>query len=447
MAKKKKISDQTIDTSFEERSSTKINKQSNKTTSYSFRILVRDKAPFEGTLSREDMELIHSMYSSQGGNVQVRTLAREFPQFTLNQMKQILRAFSITKASLPIAPHQLEEMTVEQASTYTLNLKEKTFLKKLEEDRIKFNEAKVKELTKSLSDLKEKFSNAKEIINGYTPKTYKDCNFKNFDSQSTLIVVLSDMHVGAYVSDYSIYANPYDQEELHRRFDTILNRLRNITESYDSIVVLNLGDSLDGYNGETTRGGHSLPQNMNDKEQVKAFLDEMLYFFKELNKFNLPISYYCVGEANHDGNYGWLANEKLATCLEVLYPETVKSYVFDQFINHVKIGDTTLILCHGKDNKDMFKNYPLTLDLKTESIFNEYIDYNRINTSNIVVIKGDLHQSAITYGKRFTYWSVGSIFGSSEWIHKNFGNTKAFCEYGILNHAFNDLTINRIQLN
>ena len=28
--------------------------------------------------------------------------------------------------------------------------------------------------------------------------------------------------------------------------------------------------------------------------------------------------------------------------------------------------------------------------------------------------------------------TVGSIFGSSQWIHKNFGNTKACCDYTIV---------------
>lgn len=446
MSNKKVISDQTVEDSFEQRTQTRIIRSNDKVSFYQFRICIKDKPDFTGVLSRQDMELIHNMYSSQGGNVQVRTLAREFPQFSLNQMKQILRAFSITKASLPIAPHQLEEMTPDQASIYTLNIKEKVYLKKLEEEKIKRNEIKVKELTKELLDLKEKFTDAKEIINGYKPTKY-DLNI-DIDSktENTLLIVLSDMHVGAYTSDYSIYANPYNQEELHKRLTKVVERISTIN-NIQSIVVLNLGDSLDGYNGETTRGGHSLPQNMNNKEQVKTFLDEMIYFFGLITKFNLPIRYYCVGEANHCGDFGWLANEKLASMLEVLYPTQVTPIIFDNFINHFRIGDTTIICCHGKDAGEMFKNYPLTIDLKTENVFNEYIDYNKINTPNIIVVKGDLHQSAITYAKRFTYWSVGSIYGSSEWIHKNFGNTKAFCEYGILNHKFNDLTTNRIQLN
>lgn len=447
MAKAKKISDQTVDEAYKDRQSTKINKDlNNKIQSYEFTILVRDKAPFEGKLSREDMETIYQLYSSQGGNVQVKTLAREFPQYTLNQVKQILRAFNITKACAPIAPHQLEEMTVQEASVYALNVKEKVFFKKLEEEKIKFNERKVVELSKELQEIKDKFKDVKELFSDYKVEPHRyPFKISYEEDNKTLLLVLSDMHVGAAVSNYSIYSNPYNQEELHRRFNLILSRISH--EIIDNIVVVNLGDSLDGYNGETTRGGHSLPQNLNNKDQVKVFLDEMLYLFEGLYEITPNIKYYCVGEANHCGDFGWLANEKLASILDIYFKGDVVSTIFDNFINHFQLGDTTCICVHGKDNKDMSKNYPLTLDLKTESIINEYIDYNNINTPKIIVLKGDLHQSAMTHGKRFTYWSIGSIFGSSEWIHKNFGNTKAVCDYGIYNNKFNDITTNRIILN
>jgi hypothetical protein len=174
MAKAKKISDQTVDEAYKDRQSTKINKDlNNKIQSYEFTILVRDKAPFEGRLSREDMETIYQLYSSQGGNVQVKTLAREFPQYTLNQVKQILRAFNITKACAPIAPHQLEEMTVQEASVYALNVKEKVFFKKLEEEKIKFNERKVVELSKELQEIKDKFKDVKELFSDYKVEPHK----------------------------------------------------------------------------------------------------------------------------------------------------------------------------------------------------------------------------------------------------------------------------------
>lgn len=83
----------------------------------------------------------------------------------------------------------------------------------------------------------------------------------------------------------------------------------------------------------------------------------------------------------------------------------------------------------------MFKNLPLTLDVKTENFINEYLDNKQIFGNKVVFVKGDLHQSSTTYGRRFTYKSVGSLFGSSEWIHKNFGNTLACTDYSIVDGA------------
>jgi hypothetical protein len=105
--------------------------------------------------------------------------------------------------------------------------------------------------------------------------------------------------------------------------------------------------------------------------------------------------------------------------------------VFDKFIEHFVTCDQTFILCHGKDAKDMFRNLPLVINDKVENQINEYIDYNNI-TGTIHFIKGDLHQTATTYANKFRYKSVSSFFGSSEWIHKNFGNTKAAVDYDVI---------------
>ena len=47
---------------------------------------------------------------------------------------------------------------------------------------------------------------------------------------------------------------------------------------------------------------------------------------------------------------------------------------------------------------------PLILNDKTENYINNYIDYHQIDTRKpIHFVKGDLHQSATQYGKRFRY--------------------------------------------
>ena len=55
-----------------------------------------------------------------------------------------------------------------------------------------------------------------------------------------------------------------DKDEIKRRLDKIISTFAG--KSYDSILIADLGDSIDQYNKETTRGGHLLPNNMTDKE-------------------------------------------------------------------------------------------------------------------------------------------------------------------------------------
>jgi hypothetical protein len=109
----------------------------------------------------------------------------------------------------------------------------------------------------------------------------------------------------------------------------------------------------------------------------------------------------------------------------------VVSYVSTRPIDHLVIDDKTIIYLHGKDNLDQFKNFPLVVNDKTELYLNEYIHHHNI-TGEILVVKGDLHQSATSYGKLFKYKSVGSLFGSSNWIHANFGSTKWCCDITLI---------------
>lgn len=450
------IDNQTTEENFDSRTSglfiregdliTIDNKTINKISSYKFDILIKDKPTFSGELSRTEMELIYRLYSSEGANLAVKSLAREFTQYTQQELKKILRAFSITKACSPLAPHQIEEMNIEDAVGFSVRMKENAIIKKVEEERIRHNEQRVKELTKEVLNLKDRQNQLKTILGEVNyPNSPIKFSFKS--RTKTLIISLSDIHVGASVSNNSIYYNEWNEEELNNRLELIVKSLSKFDE-IDNIVVFNLGDSLDGYKGETTRGGHLLPQNMNDKEQVKVFIRQMLQFFDNLYEtFNVPMSYYCVGESNHDGDFGWLANEKLASMLELKYPDMTIE-IFDKYMDFVEINGTMFILSHGKDNKDMFRNLPLVLDINTESKINEYIDYYGLEqvTDNIIFVKGDLHQSALTHGKKFSYWSVGSIFGASEWIHKNMGNSKAFCDYAIL-HDDGTFMNSRIKLN
>lgn len=429
------------DDDYESRVKTSTERDSkNRISGYKFLVLIKNKPALQGMFTRDEMNMVYRLYSNYGSSITQREVSRFFPEYSLEDFKRILRAFNITKASAPFAPHVIEECSKTELSEMQLREKENDFLRSLEAEKVRNNEKLLKKYAAENLELKEKLRDGSHLLESFDLGEIPDFCKADTDSEKDLIIWLSDMHIGAAVAETSIYVNQYDEKEVERRMDLIVERmclefanLYTSSDGFDNIVVCNIGDSLDGYNAQTTRGGHALPQNMDNKQQLNVYVRVMTKFFAKL-LVNVPcnrLSYFCVGESNHDGDFGYAANVALSAILDT---KGVNTTVFDKFIGEFKMKDTTYILCHGKDNKDMFKNLPLTLDVKTENFINEYLD-NRGISGNVVFVKGDLHQSATTYGRRFAYKSVSSIFGSSEWIHKNFGNTKAACDYTIGNAA------------
>ena len=102
----------------------------------------------------------------------------------------------------------------------------------------------------------------------------------------------------------------------------------------------------------------------------------------------------------------------------------IKTYISNYAIDSFCVGDHTFVYAHGKDNYTQFKNFPLTLNDKTDLYFTQWMNGNNIMGKYKYVVKGDLHRFAYTVGNTFDYISVGSLYGSSNWITANFGNTK-----------------------
>jgi hypothetical protein len=411
---------------------------------YEFGVHNRNNQFVNGEISRELMDRIYSLYSKEGINLTQRTVSRDILlelDIDFYTFQQILKVFKITKSSIPFAPHVLEENSVDNVIDKTFQLKENLFFKRIEEDKIKRIEQKNIHLLAENIELKNKLVDFNEWVQSIDFSNVEVENIKvDYDSNDrALVVFLSDIHIGAMVSNDSLYENFYNPEEVLRRFALIEQKIANLVSCFgffERIIVINLGDSLDGFNNQTARGGHHLPQNLTNKEQFEFYIKLIQKFIDDLWQSGLAsaIDYYSVGDSNHDGINGYLANRLLEEYFKVKYPGMI-ACTFQKFIDFINYGRHTLILTHGKDGGEMFKNYPLYIDDKTENKINEFIDYNfdsSIWNQNVVVCKGDLHQSATSYAKRFTYKSVSSIFGSSGWVQKNFGNTKPAVDFLVL---------------
>lgn len=177
---------------------------------YEFKVLRKDKAPLTGRLTRDEMNNIHRMYSYYGMSITQREISRYFPEYSLIDFKRILRVFSITKAVAPFAPHIIEEHTQEELVNMQMREKENDFLRTMEEQSIKNDRLLLKKYALENVELKRKLQEGIHVdLDGLclsnVPK-YTSC--KSCEKQD-IIVYLSDMHIGAYVSPLSIYSNTY----------------------------------------------------------------------------------------------------------------------------------------------------------------------------------------------------------------------------------------------
>lgn len=403
-----------------------VRDEEGKITNYKFTIYRKYKEPIIGSFTRNEMAQIYRLYSSYGSALTQKQVSRQFPEYSLSEFKAILRAWQITKSgSAPFPLHYFEEYTEEELLNIQAREKENDFLRKVEKNEIedlrKLN-IKLAQKVKELEEGINKFNN----IKSYVPETSPLTDIESNNGEKDLIIWLSDLHIGAYNEKYSPFELAvYNKEEIINRLNTVVKHFAG--KKFDTIHVINLGDNIDSFKKETTRGGHPLPSVENDKDISKMFMECMYNFFHNIRNcidYN-SLTYRCIGESNHGGDWEWI--NQIALCH--LIKDFVSCSVSDYSIDHFKIGDSSFVYTHGKNNYTQFKQFPLTLNDKTELYFSNYMREHNISSKYNYVVKGDLHRFAYTTGNSFDYISVGSMYGSSDYIASNFGHTKWSINY------------------
>lgn len=344
---KEVVYDGTADEQYDNRSRVDILRDTkDRITGYNFRILIKDKKPLEGHLSREEAEKLYRLYSSEGANLQQRSVNRELGgRFTITQFRKIVSAFKITKSISPFPPHMIEENEVDDLVQLNIQAKEDDFLKKFEQEKSDLYKKKYVDLLKENQKLKNSYTSAEYMTQNVEPIRFE--TIPGVKGGKSLLVYLSDIHAGAYVSSEGVYDNAYGEDEIHRRLCLVLDKIASYSD-LDNIVIFNLGDAIDGYNASTTRpsSSHVLPQNMSNKEQGRVVMSQLGGFFKYILE-NIPhnsLQFYSVGHSNHGGDF----EHSIMTALSIMLENIgVKTYVSTRPIDHFKLGDKTIIFAHG----------------------------------------------------------------------------------------------------
>lgn len=276
----------------------------------------------------------------------------------------------------------------------------------------------------------EHLNNLKEILTKeLNPIPYIEPETTN---DKALFIYGSDKHIGALTKEDSIYTNKYDKKEMRQRIviSTLSSIYKNVKlhGKFESLFIMDLGDALDGFNQKTTGGlrgtsSHTLPQQMNNREQHDFYVELHKELFDSIisSCFAKNIYFVATSNSNHGGDFEYGAMRNLETYLNVKYPN-IKTYVSYKPFNHFIYGKHCIIFSHGKDDEDMKNGLPLVLNDKVANLLADYIRINKLEEYNISFVSGDLHQSAETYSKNFRYKKVLSQYGSSKWMHTNFGS-------------------------
>lgn len=244
-------------------------------------------------------------------------------------------------------------------------------------------------------------------------------NKKDFDK-----LIISDVHVGmdTDIDNNTMYKSEWNKEELIKTAQIVIDETLNKQES-NILYVDELGDLLDGFNAQTTRGGHALPQNMTNEEAFDAALEFKMKILNGLIGSYNEIHFNNICNDNHSGSFGYFVNQAFKSIAEIQF-ENVTVTNHRQFINHYFVGNICFVITHGKDDKSLKFGFKPQLDLKGVEKIDQYLKRNDIyKKSDLVVFcKGDSHQCLMDLctSDDFYYFNYPALSPSSNWIKNNF---------------------------
>lgn len=247
------------------------------------------------------------------------------------------------------------------------------------------------------------------------------------ENEKMLIIYISDIHAGAVNSSLSVFGNNYSESILNTRLNKILEEALSLNKKFDKVAIVNLGDSVDGWDGYTVSRKHHLGSESN-KKQFDIFVHALSHFYNNVLNSDLGNEYMvwnCLN-SNHDGNgFSYMANKAVELHISNMYPDVIFAQQ-EKFIDGFEFEGHKFYFTHGKDAKLM--KYPMKkyVDDKldawmmqyTQQFGNSVYEWNHLR-------RGDLHMFVHEYCKFGDSMLIPSVYGSSEYIEINYGNTRA----------------------
>jgi UDP-2,3-diacylglucosamine pyrophosphatase LpxH len=260
-------------------------------------------------------------------------------------------------------------------------------------------------------------------------------------------LVYSDTHISMDVGGKDgdpLYEGKWDKEEVLKRLDLMISHTKTFQKS-NFLVIDELGDFLDGLGGQTTRKGHELPQNMNDKEAFELALEFKIKLVDSLLEVYDTILCHNITNDNHSGVFAYFVSSAVDKILTQRYPENVKVKTIKRFIDHYSVDNHTFVISHGKDIGENRYGLKPKLDAVQAEKIDQYCKEHKLYNGNYIEFsKGDSHQALYdeTTSNDFHYYNYPAFSPPSNWVKTNFKNSKSgFRFYNIMREENIKITI------
>lgn len=241
-----------------------------------------------------------------------------------------------------------------------------------------------------------------------------------------LTVVLSDDHAGMVNT-----TNIYQQEDFTET--TYANRLLSLVReakkmgTFAQVRVISLGDQLQGWNKQTTRGGHEV-NAVSNKDQFDFYTKARIAFYDALFSSSIGQEYHVdeIETSNHSGlGFSYMANQYLSMYLQARFPQVIHHSYLNS-IDGISFGEHLIVITHGKEEKFQRRPMPYNIDDKTDLFIYDWASTMGINPTeaSITLYKGDLHKFGLQMGKFGRYVNIPSIAGRSDYSDINYGNSR-----------------------
>tara|TARA_R110002074_G_scaffold93165_1_gene203569 strand:+ start:1470 stop:2693 length:1224 start_codon:yes stop_codon:yes gene_type:complete len=244
-------------------------------------------------------------------------------------------------------------------------------------------------------------------------------NESDFDS-----LTYTDLHIGMETNadNNSMYAVLWNRKEALKTADLLIRKTLENRRS-NTLIVDELGDLLDGFNAQTTRGGHHLPQNMTNKEAFDCAIEFKMRLLNGLVPYYDEIVFNNICNDNHAGDFGYFVNKFFKDLSEQMY-DNIKVVNHVKFINHYIVKDIAFVITHGKDDKALKFGFKPHLDTKSIEKIDQYCKHNKVykNSDLVIFKKGDSHQCLFDMASSddFYYYNYPASSPSSNWVQSNF---------------------------